>query len=82
MAVPLYEFVYTISHHENKSTQNTHMVICVALPRRNDPILELFDVGHSGDEDLRNRLTAMATYMSPLFFELRDRLNTFLVFVR
>ncbi len=29
-----------------------------------------------------NRLTAMATYMSPLFFELRDRLLTFLVFVR
>ncbi len=29
-----------------------------------------------------NRLTAMATYMSPLFFELRDRLITFLVFVR
>jgi hypothetical protein len=24
----------------------------------------------------------MATYMSPLFFELRDRLVTFLVFVR
>jgi hypothetical protein len=31
---------------------------------------------------LINRLTAMATYMSQLFFELRDRLITFLVFVR
>jgi hypothetical protein len=56
MTVPLYKFVYTISHHDDKSTQNTHMVvICVALPRRNDPILELFDVGHSGGEELLKR---------------------------
>jgi hypothetical protein len=38
-----------------KKTQNTHMVIVVALPRRNDPILELFDVGHSGGEELLKR---------------------------
>ncbi len=56
MTVMLFKLVYTISHHGNKSTQNTHMVcISVALPRRNDPILELFDVGHSGGEELLKR---------------------------
>ena len=51
--VRLIELVYTISHHGNGATENTHLVCsCVPLPRRNDPILELFDVGHSGGEDL------------------------------
>jgi hypothetical protein len=31
------------------------MVIFVALPRRNDLFLELFDVGHSGGEELLQR---------------------------
>ena len=34
-------------------TENTHVVFSgVSLPRRNDPIVELFDICHSGGEDL------------------------------
>ena len=47
------ELVYTNSQKEIRITENTHVVFSsVPLPRRNDPILELFDVCHSGGEDL------------------------------
>ena len=47
------ELVYTNSTKAIRMTENTHVVFSsVPLPRRNDPILELFDVCHSGGEDL------------------------------
>ncbi len=76
MTVPLYEFVYTISHNENKSTQNTHMVICVALPRRNDPILELFDAGHSGGEELLKRWHLPSQLTILRVMHLQTRIHT------
>jgi hypothetical protein len=47
------ELVYTNSIKAIRMTENTHVVFrSVPLPRRNDPILELFEICHSGGEEL------------------------------
>ncbi len=50
-----YEFIKIELHEKKETTKNTHVMIVVVLPRRNDPFLELFLVGHSSGEELLQR---------------------------
>ena len=68
------ELVYTNSTKAIRMTENTHVVFSsVPLPRRNDPILELFDVGHSGGEELLKRwyLPSQLTILSVILLRTR-----------